>query len=107
MSTGEVIRRIRKSIGMTQSELAALIHVTQPGISQLEHDGPAVHDVRTLRRVARALGVPLDILVVEDEEEAAVKRREFFRVGALGAGSMAVVGAGTSRAATDSASGST
>lgn len=107
MTTGEVIRRIRKSIGMTQSELAALIHVTQPGISQLEHDGPAIHDVRTLRRVARALGVPLDILVVEDEEEAAVKRREFFRVGALGAGSMAVVGAGTSRAATDSASGST
>ncbi|MBF6172109.1 helix-turn-helix domain-containing protein [Nocardia blacklockiae] len=96
MTTGEVIRRVRKSIGMTQAELAALIHLTQPAVSQLEHDGPAVHDVRTLRRVARALGVPLDILVVEDEEEADVKRREFFRAGALGAGSLAAVAASTS-----------
>ncbi len=96
MTTGEVIRRIRKSIGMTQAELGALLHLTQPAVSQLEHDGPASHDVRTLRRVARALGVPLDILVVGDEEEADVKRREFFRAGALGAGGMAAVAAGTS-----------
>nr|WP_255360235.1 helix-turn-helix domain-containing protein [Nocardia sp. BMG51109] len=101
MTTGEVIRRIRKSIGMTQSELAALLYLTQPAVSQLEHDGPAVHDIRTLRRVARALGVPLDILVVADEEEADVRRREFFRAGAVGAGGLA---AGASAAGTVSAS---
>lgn len=91
MTTGEVIRRIRKSIGMTQAELGALLHLTQPAVSQLEHNGPAVHDVRTLRRVARALGVPLDILVVEDEEEAVVKRREFFKAGTLGVSGVAAV----------------
>ncbi|MGW3545656.1 helix-turn-helix domain-containing protein [Nocardia niigatensis] len=98
MTTGEVIRRIRKSIGMTQAELGALLHLTQPAVSQLEHNGPAVHDVRTLRRVARALGVPLDILVVEDEEEADVKRREFFKAGALGAGGVAAMTTGAALA---------
>ncbi|WP_433575608.1 helix-turn-helix domain-containing protein [Nocardia brasiliensis] len=79
MTTGETIRRIRKSLGMTQGELGALIHFTQPGISQLEHDGPAVHDVRVLRRVARALQVPLATLVVESDEEADLLRRRFFQ----------------------------
>lgn len=39
MTTGETIRRIRKSAGMTQAELGALIHFTQPAVSNLEHDG--------------------------------------------------------------------
>ncbi|WP_198037019.1 helix-turn-helix domain-containing protein [Nocardia sp. BMG51109] len=92
MTTGEVIRRIRKSLGMTQSELGAVLGYTQPAISQLEHDGAAVHDVRVLRRVAKALQVPLAILVVESNEEADVNRRNFLRTGAIGAG--ATVGAG-------------
>ncbi|WP_036567784.1 helix-turn-helix domain-containing protein [Nocardia sp. BMG51109] len=92
MTTGEVIRRIRKSLGMTQSELGAVLGYTQPAISQLEHDGAAVHDVRVLRRVAKALQVPLAILVVESNEEADVNRRNFLRTGAMGAG--AAVGTG-------------
>lgn len=84
-TTGQTIRRIRKSIGMTQAELGALIHFTQPGISQLEHDGPAVFDVRVLRRAAKALQVPLAILMVESDEEADMNRRQFFRAGAIGA----------------------
>jgi len=103
MTTGEVIRRIRKSIGMTQAELGTLLHLTQPAVSQLEHDGAAVHDVRTLRRVARALGVPLAILVVDSNEEADVKRREFFKTGALGAGGLAAVATGASVAGAASA----
>ncbi|MEV2226276.1 helix-turn-helix transcriptional regulator [Nocardia vinacea] len=86
MTTGETIRRIRKSIGMTQAELGTLLHFTQPAVSQLEHDGPAVYDVRVLRRVAKALQVPLAILVVESDEEAEVNRRQFFKSGAVGVG---------------------
>ncbi|WP_327115412.1 helix-turn-helix domain-containing protein [Nocardia sp. NBC_01730] len=84
MTTGEVIRRVRKSIGMTQTELGALIKFSQPAVSGLERGGPASHDVRVLRLVARALGVPLAILVVESDQEADVDRRNFFRAGALG-----------------------
>ncbi len=86
MTTGEVIRRIRKSLGMTQTELGAILGYTQPVISQLEHDGAAIHDVRVLRRIARALHVPLAILVVESDEEADVNRRNFLRASAFGAG---------------------
>lgn len=86
MTTGETIRRIRKSIGMTQAELGALLHFTQPAVSQLEHDGPAVYDVRVLRRVAKALQVPLAILVVQSDEEAEVNRRQFFKSGAVEVG---------------------
>ena len=70
MTTGETIRRIRISIGMTQADLGALLHFTQPAISQLEHDGPASYDLRVLRRVAIALQVPLAILAAESDEEA-------------------------------------
>jgi hypothetical protein len=99
MTTAEVIRRIRKSIGMTQAELGALINFSQPAISGLERGGPASYDVRVLRLVARALQVPLAVLVVESDEEADVDRRNFFRAGALGGASAVVLGMGESRAA--------
>ncbi|MQY18198.1 hypothetical protein NRB20_12670 [Nocardia sp. RB20] len=102
VTTGEVIRRIRKSLGMTQSELGVLLGYTQSVVSQLEHNSGAVHDVRVLRRIATALRVPLAILVVESDEEADVDRRNFLRAGAFGAGAVLAAG-GVGRA---SASGS-
>ncbi len=104
MTTGEVIRRIRKSIGMTQTELGALINFSQPAVSGLERGGPASHDVRVLRLVARALGVPLAILVVESDQEADVDRRNFFRAGVLGSAGAAMMSA-TAPANAASASG--
>ncbi|WP_305779100.1 helix-turn-helix domain-containing protein [Nocardia nova] len=98
MTTGEVIRRVRRSIGMTQAELGKLINFSQPAISLLERGGPASYDVRILRLVARALEVPLAILVVESDEEADVDRRHFFRVGALGGASAAITAAVASQA---------
>lgn len=93
MTTGEVIRRIRKSLGMTQAELGALINFSQPAVSGLERGGPASHDVRVLRLVARALQVPLAILVVESDQEADVDRRNFFRAGVLGSAGAAMMSA--------------
>ncbi|MGN2635062.1 helix-turn-helix domain-containing protein [Nocardia takedensis] len=98
MTTGEVIRRIRKSIGMTQAELGELINFSQPAVSGLERGGPASYDLRVLRLVARALQVPLAILVVESDEEADVNRRHFFRVGALGGAGAAMTAAAASQA---------
>src|SRR5690606_12607379 len=84
--------RIRKSYGMTQRELATLMGYTQPVVSQLENNAPCVHDVRMLRRAARALRVPLAILVVDSDEEADMDRRNFLRASAIGAGAAAVTG---------------
>nr|WP_280426366.1 helix-turn-helix domain-containing protein [Nocardia carnea] len=97
MTTGEFIRQARQSIGMTQSELAAAARLSQPAVSSLERGGPATHNVRIMRRVARALQVPLALLVVESDEEADVDRRNFFRAGIVGSAG-AAVGCGTGRA---------
>lgn len=106
LTTGEIIRRIRKSLGMTQTELGAVLGYTQPAISQLERGSALVHDVRVLRRVAKALHVPLAILVVESDEEADVNRRNFLRTGAIGAGAAVTAGAaGQAMAAGSSAGG--
>ncbi|RDI54000.1 helix-turn-helix domain-containing protein [Nocardia mexicana] len=102
MTTGEVIRRIRKSLGMTQAELGVILGYTQPVISQLEHDAAAIHDVRVLRRIAKALHVPLAILVVESDEEADVNRRNFLRASVLGAGTAVTAGAAGQAAAASS-----
>ncbi|MER7454431.1 helix-turn-helix transcriptional regulator [Nocardia beijingensis] len=102
MTTGETIRRIRKSAGMTQAELGALIHFTQPAVSNLEHDGPAVYDVRVLRRVAKALQVPLSILAVESDQDADVNRRQFFKTGAVGADGAMAAGRGLTHGAVGS-----
>ncbi|WP_067470583.1 helix-turn-helix domain-containing protein [Nocardia amamiensis] len=104
ITTGEVIRRIRKSLGMTQTELGALINFSQPAVSGLERGGPASHDVRVLRLVARALHVPLAILVVESDQEADVDRRNFFRTGALGSAGAAMMSATASAQAGTSSS---
>lgn len=106
ITTGQVIRRIRKSLGMTQADLGAVLGYTQPAISQLERDGASVHDVRVLRRVAKALHIPLAILVVESNEEADVNRRNFLRTGAIGAGVTISPGVIRSEQATPSAAGS-
>ncbi|MFC9998212.1 helix-turn-helix domain-containing protein [Nocardia sp. NPDC127526] len=92
MTTGETIRRVRKSLGLTQAELGAIVRLTQPAVSQLEHDGPGVHDVRVLRRIAKALQVPLAILVMDAGEEADVQRRQLFRAGIAGLGFAATGG---------------
>src|SRR5690606_1418425 len=102
MSTGEVIRRMRKSYGMTQRELATLMGYTQPVVSQLENNAPCVHDVRMLRRAARALRGPLAMLV-DSDEEADMDRRNFLRAGAVGAGVAAASGTLTQHAAATSA----
>ncbi|MFF7943094.1 helix-turn-helix domain-containing protein [Nocardia gamkensis] len=102
MTTGEVIRRIRKSVGMTQTELGALINFSQPAVSGLERGGPASHDVRILRLVARALQVPLAILVVESDQEADVDRRNFFRAGAIGSAGAIMSATASAKAASAS-----
>ena len=60
------IREIRLSRKMTQAELGNLLGVSQPYIHDLElgHRGAKIE---TLKKVAKALGVPLDQLLIDEE----------------------------------------
>lgn len=58
------LRAWREHRGLTQDALAALAGVSAPYLSQIE-GGKRVGAVRTLRRIAAALDVPLDELTRE------------------------------------------
>jgi len=58
------IRKLRKGRGLTQSGLARKTGLSQSYLSQVER-GARVPSVRTLRRIAATLGVPVGALLDE------------------------------------------
>lgn len=76
MHIGERVKRRRLELNMTQAELARLIGVTQPKLSNLERGVEGGATIKTAKRLARALGCSLDYLAGtwEDEEEPAPTR---------------------------------
>jgi transcriptional regulator with XRE-family HTH domain len=57
------LRTLRKARGMTQVQLAERVHVTQGYIARLEIERTMSPSLRTLRAIAKALGVPVRELV--------------------------------------------
>ncbi len=64
MSTGDKIKRLRMSSGITVSELARRAGLSQGYLSQIE-TGKATPSVRALAMTAKALDVPLATLLDE------------------------------------------
>ena len=62
----ENVRRQRSAKGLTQSQLADMIGVTRPRISQIE-SGRGDPSVGTIERVAKALGVDPAALMLHVE----------------------------------------
>ncbi len=58
---------LRKSVGMTQSELAAKLYLTRQAISKYE-TGKAFPDVSTLVMLAGIFGITLDALIHSGED---------------------------------------
>ena len=61
--TGLLLRKARERAGVSQRELAERLGCTQPAISQLEAGGASL-SIRTLQRVADALGCDLQVAIV-------------------------------------------
>jgi len=68
---GEKIRNIRKSKNLTIVELSEQINVTSGYISQIERDliSPSL---AVLKRMAKALEIPLSLLFVDENKESVV-----------------------------------
>ena len=62
-SIGRVVKRLREAKGLTQAELAKKAKVTQPYITMLESGHRKEPSLATLRRLAKALGVPVTELL--------------------------------------------
>lgn len=59
---GELIKRLRKSSGMSQTELARRLNISYQQVQKYEN-GTSELTVRRLRQVAEVLDVPVDVLL--------------------------------------------
>ena len=65
--SGKRVRKYRRQKGLSQEQLGAMVGFSQSKISKIENgDWDSVSD---LRLIARALGVPIEELVKEDEPD--------------------------------------
>jgi transcriptional regulator with XRE-family HTH domain len=71
MTFGERLRQFRELAKMSQSELARRANIPQPVVSDVESGRQKSVNLGTARRIARALGVTLDLLAGTGEEEDA------------------------------------
>ena len=62
MTIGNVIRKYRKELGMTQEEMAGRLGVTTPAVNKWER-GHTQPDISLLAPIARLLGITTDILL--------------------------------------------
>lgn len=58
-----ILRRLRRARKLTQTELARRVRVTQGYIARLESEPGLNPSLPTLRRLAKALGVPVTELL--------------------------------------------
>jgi len=67
MNIGKTIKMLRAAAGLNQKEMAARIDLSASALSLIE-SGDREATVATLQAVSRVLGVPLSVLLVENEE---------------------------------------
>lgn len=65
------IAELRKALGITQAQLAAMIGKSQSAISQLEH-GEIGLSLETLRSIVRQLGGEVEIAAVFDDRRVLI-----------------------------------
>ena len=70
MELGTKIRHRREQIGLSQADLAQLMHIAQGRISEWESGARAQMSLKNLRSLARALGVSADYLIGTWEDDA-------------------------------------
>jgi XRE family aerobic/anaerobic benzoate catabolism transcriptional regulator len=58
-----VLRRLRKTKGLSQKDLAKKARVSQPYLSQLEAGTYKNPSIEVLKRFAKAIGVPVTALL--------------------------------------------
>ena len=64
---GEYLSRTRMEKGLSQQDLADALGITQAAISQLE-SGKRIATPKTVKRLAEALQVDIEVLAGEDEQ---------------------------------------
>jgi transcriptional regulator with XRE-family HTH domain len=66
---GSRIREMRKASGLTQEEVARATDISLTAYSQLERGVTRDPHYSTLRQIAHALGVPVEVLIKEEADQ--------------------------------------
>lgn len=74
MSIGRNVRKYRKIKGLTLRKLGEASTLAESTISDIEND-KSMPSIKALTRIAKALGVDLDYLLKEDEDEDYQRKR--------------------------------
>lgn len=75
LKTGLLIRELRKEKGMTQKDLAELLHITDRAVSKWER-GLCAPDLSTLEPLAQALGITISELIAGERMTAPIEGLE-------------------------------
>lgn len=67
-TTAKQIKKLRVSLRLTQKQLADLIHIDESMINKIEN-GHSAGSIRTLTKLAAALGVSISELIEEQSPE--------------------------------------
>ena len=78
MNIGNVIRKYRKEVGLTQEEMANRLGVTTPAVNKWEN-GNSKPDIELLAPIARLLHISLDILLSFHEDLTPVEIGEIVK----------------------------
>lgn len=68
MTLGEKLKAVRKQAGLTQGQLADLLHVSRQAVTKWESD-KGVPDIENLKALASLLAVSLDDLLDDESEQ--------------------------------------
>jgi len=69
MTFGQRLRQFRELAGLSQRELARRANIPQPVVSDVESGKQKSMSLENARRIARVLGVTLDLLAGTGEED--------------------------------------
>lgn len=76
---GDRLAQLREEAGISQSEIAARMHVSQPRISKLEQGDLAQVEVGTIRRYVAALGGRLKLVADFEDHDVTVSTSQLDR----------------------------
>jgi transcriptional regulator with XRE-family HTH domain len=71
MTFGDRLRQLRELAGLSQRELARRANIPQPVVSDVESGKQKSMSLENARRIARVMGVTLDLLAGTGEDEDA------------------------------------
>lgn len=74
MTLGKKLKEIRKSFGLSQDELAEMMHVSRQAITKWENDN-GLPDVSNLQELSKVFGLTVDYLLDDDKQLPALSMR--------------------------------